>query len=80
MWPDVQSAKRSPGRRASKPDVPTQSVGIPEPRVDQQSPNPSFPDHQQPIARADPQRDRARLDFLDRVGLGYLTLDRPAGT
>ncbi len=22
----------------------------------------------------------ARLDFLDRVGLGYLTLDRPAGT
>jgi excinuclease ABC subunit A len=40
----------------------------------------SFPGHQQPIARPILAEIVSRLDFLDRVGLGYLTLDRPAGT
>ena len=39
-----------------------------------------FPDHQQPIAQPILAEIATRLDFLDRVGLGYLTLDRPAGT
>ncbi len=39
-----------------------------------------FPAHQQPIARPILAEIVSRLDFLDRVGLGYLTLDRPAGT
>ena len=33
-----------------------------------------------PIARPILTEIAARLDFLDRVGLGYLTLDRPAST
>ncbi|MFZ1937393.1 MAG: excinuclease ABC subunit UvrA [Thermoguttaceae bacterium] len=46
------------------------------------SPSPplSFPAHQQPIAQPILAEIDSRLDFLDRVGLGYLTLDRPAGT
>ena len=40
----------------------------------------SFPDRQQPIAQPILAEISSRLDFLDRVGLGYLTLDRPAGT
>jgi excinuclease ABC subunit A len=35
---------------------------------------------QQPVARPILSEISARLDFLDRVGLGYLTLDRPAGS
>ena len=34
-----------------------------------------FPAHQQPIARPILAEIASRLDFLDRVGLGYLTLD-----
>jgi excinuclease ABC subunit A len=37
-----------------------------------------FPEHQQPIARPILGEIAARLEFLDRVGLGYLTLDRSA--
>ncbi len=37
-----------------------------------------FPAHQQPIAQPILAEIVARLEFLDRVGLGYLTLDRPA--
>jgi excinuclease ABC subunit A len=39
-----------------------------------------FRDEQQPIAQPILAEIVARLEFLDRVGLGYLTLDRPAGT
>jgi excinuclease ABC subunit A len=39
-----------------------------------------FRDDQLPIARPILTEIAARLDFLDRVGLGYLTLDRPAST
>ena len=39
-----------------------------------------FSDHQQPIARPILGEIASRLEFLDRVGLGYLTLDRPAGS
>ncbi len=39
-----------------------------------------FDEHQRPIAQPILAELAARLDFLDRVGLGYLTLDRPAGT
>ncbi len=39
-----------------------------------------FPAHQQPIAQPILAEIDSRLDFLDRVGLAYLTLDRPAGT
>jgi len=42
--------------------------------------SPHFPAHQQPIAQPILAEIASRLDFLDRVGLGYLTLDRPAGT
>ncbi len=35
---------------------------------------------QEPIARPILREIMARLDFLDNVGLEYLTLDRPAGT
>ncbi len=38
----------------------------------------SFPEHQQPIAQPILGEIAARLEFLDRVGLGYLTLDRSA--
>ena len=45
------------------------------------SPLPSpFREDQFPIARPILTEIAARLDFLDRVGLGYLTLDRPAST
>jgi excinuclease ABC subunit A len=47
-------------------------------------PNPSSPrpfaEHQLPIAQPILTEIVSRLDFLDRVGLGYLTLDRPADT
>jgi excinuclease ABC subunit A len=43
-------------------------------------PHPLFPEHQQPIAQPIVSEIAARLEFLQRVGLGYLTLDRPAGT
>jgi excinuclease ABC subunit A len=39
-----------------------------------------FAEHQQPIARPILSEIAARLDFLQRVGLGYLTLDRPASS
>ena len=39
-----------------------------------------FPENQQPIAQPILSEIGARLEFLDRVGLGYLTLDRPAGS
>ncbi len=41
---------------------------------------PFFPEHQRPIAEPILSEISARLDFLARVGLDYLTLDRPAGT
>lgn len=40
----------------------------------------SFAENQQPIAQPIQSEIAARLEFLDRVGLSYLTLDRPAGT
>ncbi len=43
-------------------------------------PHTSFTEQQWPIARPILGEISARLDFLRRVGLGYLTLDRPAGT
>ncbi|MEN6458901.1 MAG: excinuclease ABC subunit UvrA [Thermoguttaceae bacterium] len=39
-----------------------------------------FAEAQLPIAEPILTEIVARLDFLERVGLGYLTLDRPAGT
>jgi excinuclease ABC subunit A len=39
-----------------------------------------FPLSQQPIAQPILGEIAARLEFLDRVGLGYLTLDRPASS
>jgi len=39
---------------------------------------PIFAEHQQPIAQPLLGEIAARLEFLDRVGLGYLTLDRSA--
>ncbi len=39
-----------------------------------------FGQDQQPIARPLTAEILSRLDFLDRVGLAYLTLDRPAST
>ena len=39
-----------------------------------------FPEEDAPIADPLLSEIRARLDFLDKVGLGYLTLDRPADT
>ncbi len=44
------------------------------------TPDPFFTANQWPIARPILGEISARLDFLRRVGLGYLTLDRPAGT
>jgi excinuclease ABC subunit A len=40
----------------------------------------AFPEPQQPIAEPVVRETVARLEFLDRVGLDYLTLDRPADT
>ncbi len=40
----------------------------------------AFAEHQRPIAQPILSEIAARLEFLDRVGLAYLTLDRPAGT
>jgi excinuclease ABC subunit A len=40
----------------------------------------AVPDGQQPIATPILREILARLEFLDHVGLEYLTLDRPAGT
>ncbi len=42
--------------------------------------NLQFGEDQQPIARPLTTEILSRLDFLDKVGLSYLTLDRPAGT
>ena len=42
--------------------------------------NLDFGEDQQPVARPLTAEIRSRLDFLDRVGLSYLTLDRPAAT
>jgi excinuclease ABC subunit A len=42
--------------------------------------NLQFGEEQQPIARPLVAEILSRLDFLDRVGLAYLTLDRPAST
>ena len=39
-----------------------------------------FPDEQEPIAKPVLHEINARLEFLDAVGLDYLTLDRPADT
>ncbi|MGD9125900.1 MAG: excinuclease ABC subunit UvrA [Planctomycetia bacterium] len=39
-----------------------------------------FPEEDHPIAEPLLSEIRSRLDFLDNVGLGYLTLDRPADT
>ena len=39
-----------------------------------------FPDDRQPIAAPLKTEIRSRLEFLNAVGLEYLTLDRPAGT
>ncbi len=39
-----------------------------------------FDEDDQPIARPIQREIASRLDFLDKVGLEYLTLDRPAGT
>jgi excinuclease ABC subunit A len=44
------------------------------------SQEPFFPEHEQPIAEPILTEIAARLEFLDRVGLNYLTLDRPADT
>jgi excinuclease ABC subunit A len=68
------------------PEVRAEQEGLTAPRSPNlqisKSPNPSplFPAHQQPIAQPILAEIAARLEFLDRVGLGYLTLDRPAGT
>jgi len=40
----------------------------------------AFADDEQPIADPIVSEIAARLEFLDKVGLEYLTLDRPAGT
>jgi excinuclease ABC subunit A len=42
--------------------------------------NLQFGEDQQPIARPLVAEILSRLDFLDKVGLAYLTLDRPAST
>ncbi len=42
--------------------------------------NLQFGEDQQPIARPLAAEILSRLDFLDKVGLAYLTLDRPAST
>jgi excinuclease ABC subunit A len=42
--------------------------------------NSFFADHQQPIAQPILGEIAARLDFLQKVGLSYLTLNRPAGS
>ena len=42
--------------------------------------NLQFGEDQQPIARPLTEEILSRLDFLDKVGLSYLTLDRPAST
>ena len=39
-----------------------------------------FAEQQQPITQPILGEIASRLEFLDRVGLGYLTLDRPAGS
>jgi len=39
-----------------------------------------FAENELPIAQPILSEINARLEFLDRVGLGYLTLDRPAGS
>ncbi|MBU4270725.1 MAG: excinuclease ABC subunit UvrA [Planctomycetes bacterium] len=44
------------------------------------APSEAVSSNQWPIARPILGEIAARLDFLRRVGLGYLTLDRPAGT
>lgn len=44
------------------------------------APSEAVSSNQWPIARPILGEISARLDFLRRVGLGYLTLDRPAGT
>jgi excinuclease ABC subunit A len=43
-------------------------------------PHPFFAEHQWPIAQPIVSEIAARLEFLDRVGLEYLALDRPAGS
>ena len=77
------SGSAAQGRRASRPYVPNRQ-SVRTDRVSQSLiPHPSsliFPEHQRPIAEPILAEIAARLDFLDRVGLGYLTLDRPAGT
>jgi excinuclease ABC subunit A len=72
-----ESGRGGEGDRGSKKDN-----GKPHSPSLPLSPSPplSFPEHQQPIAQPIISEIATRLDFLDRVGLGYLTLDRPAGT
>jgi excinuclease ABC subunit A len=40
----------------------------------------AFDEEERPIAQPIQTEIAARLEFLEKVGLGYLTLDRPAGT
>ena len=79
-----RSRRRGDGRAADEDDMSSHSALSPRlplrTRIRHPHPRSLFPAHQRPIAQPILGEIAARLDFLDRVGLGYLTLDRPAGT